>query len=101
MLAGGIRRDNGLNAPLLQGFAQASGIVGTIGKQALRSVASLQQAARPLKIMHVASGDQDGMGTPALVGQRMDLGGLAAARAADGVVEGPPFAPAAERCALI
>jgi hypothetical protein len=36
-----------------------------------------------------------------IVGQRVDLGRTAAARAPDGIAEGPPFAPAAERCALM
>ena len=39
--------------------------------------------------------------TADIIGQRVDFGRLPAARAADGVVEGPPFAPAAERWALM
>ena len=34
------------------------------------------------------------------VDQAMDLGGAAPTRAAYGLEEGPPFAPAADRCAL-
>lgn len=51
--------------------------------------------------MGVARSNQEGKRTADIVGQRVDFGGLAATRAADRVVEGPPFAPAAERCALM
>ncbi len=53
------------------------------------------------QIMDVTRGDQEGAGAADIVRQRMDFGRLPAARAADGVIEGPPFAPAAERWALM
>jgi hypothetical protein len=36
-----------------------------------------------------------------IIGRRVDFRRLSASRATDGVVEGPPFAPAAERWVLI
>jgi hypothetical protein len=49
----------------------------------------------------VAGRDQQYMWAADIVGQRVDFGRLSAARAPDGIVEGPPFAPAAERWALM
>jgi hypothetical protein len=60
-----------------------------------------EQAARSFKIVNVSGRDQQGAWAANLIGQRVDFGRLAAARATDCVVEGPLFAPAAERCALM
>jgi hypothetical protein len=51
-------------------------------------------------IVDVAGAEQEHTGPATLVDQAMDLGGAASARAAYGLEEGPPFAPAADRCAL-
>jgi hypothetical protein len=59
------------------------------------------QAMSADQIVGVARRDQEGQGTAIIVCQRVDFGRLSAARATDGIVEGPPFAPAAERCALM
>ncbi len=56
----------------------------------------------PAKVVHpLPRCGQEGAGAADIVRQRMDFGRLPAARAADGVIEGPPFAPAAERWALM
>ena len=49
----------------------------------------------------VAGGDQERQRPPQIVCQRVDFGRAPAARAADRVMEGPPFAPAAERWTLM
>ncbi len=50
--------------------------------------------------MLVARREQENPRPAKGVAQRMERGRAAAARAADGLLEGPPFPPAAERCAL-
>jgi hypothetical protein len=49
----------------------------------------------------VAGRDQQNMWAANIVGQRVDFRRLSAARATDGIVEGPPFSPTAERWALM
>ena len=51
--------------------------------------------------MGVARRNNECERAPQIICQRMDFGHAPAARAADRVVEGPPFAPAAERSALM
>ena len=101
MLAGRIWRDDGFDPPLREFLAQASGIIGSVGDDALRPKPQGEQAASTVEVVNVSSCDQQGIRSPDLIGQRVDFGGLSPARAADGVVEGPPFAPAAERWALM
>jgi hypothetical protein len=57
----------------------------------------VDQNASTNEIVSVARRNQEGKRTANIVGQRVDLGGLTAAGAANRVIEGPPFAPAAER----
>jgi hypothetical protein len=51
-------------------------------------------------IGNLAAGEQEGDGATVLVGQGVDFGGAAAARAADRLVPLPPFPPEAQRCAF-
>jgi hypothetical protein len=51
--------------------------------------------------MAIAGRDQKGDWAATVLGQHVDFCRATAARAADRVVEVPPFAPAAERCALM
>jgi hypothetical protein len=64
-------------------------------------MADREQAAHSDEVVDIAGRDQQDMRAADLIGQRVDFRRLSAARAADGVVEGPPFAPAAERWALM
>ena len=50
--------------------------------------------------MQVAWSNHEDAWSAGGIGQRVDLGGAAATRSADGLFEDPPFPPAAERCAL-
>lgn len=101
VLAGRIWRDDSLDPPLCEFLAQASGVVGSVGDDTLWSMPHSEQTAGSVEVVDVSSRDQQGIWTPDLIGQRVDFGRLPAARAADGIVEGPPFAPAAERWALM
>jgi len=61
----------------------------------------IEQAGRDRDVVDVAGG-QDEDARPALgVGERMELAGATAPRLAERLLEGPPFPPLAERCALI
>ena len=79
--------------------AQAPGVVGAVGEETGR-VRTAEQTAGTDQVVGVAGREQQGSWTALVVGQRVDFGRSPAARAADGVGEGPPFAPAAERWAL-
>lgn len=101
MLSGGIGRNDGLDASFGQNLAQAASVVGAIGQQGFGQMAGSQQTASAFEVVDVAGSDQQRPRAAAVVGQGVDFRGLPAARTADGVVEGPPFAPAAERWALM
>lgn len=101
MLAGRVWRDDGLDPPPGKHFPQASGIVSAIREEPLGLLSHREQAARSFEVVNVPGRDQQGARTTNLVGQGVNLGRLPATRPADGVIERPPFAPAAERWALM
>jgi len=97
MFAGRIWRDHGLDPALSEFIAQAFGVVGPVSQQAPWTSNHADQNAGTDEIVGIARRNQEGKRTANIVGQRVDFGGLTAAGAADRVIEGPPFAPAAER----
>lgn len=97
MLAGRVWRDDGRDPPRREHFSETPGVIGAIGQKPLGLMSDRQQAARSLEVVDVAGRDQQCTRVADLIGQCVDLGRLSATRAADGVVERPPFAPAAER----
>jgi len=101
MLAGRIWRDDRFDPSLREFLAQAAGVIGPVGENSLGPMAHGEQATHPDEVVDITGRDQQDMGTADIIGQRVDFGRLTAARATDGVVEGPPFAPAAERWALM
>jgi hypothetical protein len=101
MLTGRIRRNDRFDLPLREFLAQAVGIISSVGKHSFGPMAHCEQAAYSDQVVDVAGRDQQNMGAADIIGQCVDFGRLAAARATDGVVEGPPFAPTAERWTLI
>ena len=56
-----------------------------------------EQRPGAVEIVGIAGSQLKGEGPPLIVAEGVDLGRPAAARAPDGMTEGPPFAPAAER----
>ena len=100
MLAGRIWRDHGFDAACGEFVAQALGVIGSIGQQAAWTADHADQIACTDQVVGVARGNQEGQGAADIIGQRVDFGRLPAARASDCIVEGPPFAPVAERWAL-
>jgi hypothetical protein len=101
VFAGRVRRDNWLAAVLGKPFAQGPRVIGAIGEQAAGRAGDGQQIARACQVMRVAGGQDQREGPSPLIGQGVNLGGTTTARAPDAVMEGPPFAPAADRCALM
>ncbi len=100
MLSGRVWRDDGLAAAFGEPVAELGRVIGAIGDQPLRGGDVLEQGGGPDQIVGLAGGHGKGDGPADVVGYGMNLGRPSAARSADGVLEGPPFAPAAERCAL-
>lgn len=100
MLAGRVRRDNRFAAAFDEPVTQLSGVVGSIRQELARRWPELENRARPNQIVRIARGQNEDSGPAELVSQGVDFGGAPAAGGSDGVVEGPPFAPPAERCAL-
>ena len=101
MLAGWIWRDDRSDPSLREFLAQAVGVIGPVSENSLGAMAHGKQATGSGEVVDVAGRDQQDMGATDIIGQRVYFGRLPAARATDGVVEGPPFAPAAERWALM
>ena len=77
------------------------GVVGPIRDQAPDGQALLEQAGGHGDVVDVARTELQDARAALGVGQRVELGRPAAARAADRLREGPPFAPPAERWALM
>ena len=100
MLARRIGRYDGLAAVLGQPISELAGVVGPVGDQLARQWGTLQKAPGAGQIMSVARRDGEGNRAAMVVGYGVNFGRPSAARAPDGMGEGPPFAPAAERCAL-
>ena len=101
MLAGRIWWNDRFYPSLRELQAETVGIIGPVGEKRLGPMAHCEQATHSDEVVDVACRDQQHMWAANIIGQRVDFRGLSAARAADGVVEGPPFAPAAERWALM
>src|SRR5688572_29660346 len=101
MLAGWVGRDHGLYAVLCQPTAEAVGIISSIGQEPSRRRNGRQQIACGGQVVAIARRDQESNRATSILGQRVDFCGAPAARAADRLLEVPPFAPAAERWALM
>jgi len=77
------------------------GVIGAIGHQPADRSGAVEKAGSDRDVVDVA-GSQDEDARPALgVGERVELARAAAPGLAERLLEGPPFPPAAERCALI
>ena len=76
------------------------GVVAFVSQELLEGACGLDQGVGHADVVDVSGAEQQHPGPAALVDQAMDLGGAAPTRAAYGLEEAPPFAPAADRCAL-
>jgi hypothetical protein len=99
--ARGCRRDDGLGALFGEQVAQVVCVVGFVGEKAPDRAGTFDQLGCDGDVVDIA-GRQNEDARPAFcVRERMELAGLAAARFAERLLEGPPFPPLAERCALM
>lgn len=101
-LAAAGRRDHDLGVLPRDGGADRVAVVTAIGDQPVEATAGgPDQCRRHRHVAGVAGRDKQHAGAPNGVGQPMNFADAPAARGADVLREGPPFAPAAERCTLM
>lgn len=100
MLAVRLWGDDDLAATLGEPVTQGAGIVGAVGDELLGRSGDGQQVSCSVQIADVAGSEDKGERAAELIGQRVNLGGTSTARTPDRMSAGPPFAPAAERCAF-
>jgi hypothetical protein len=93
-------RDDSFNAALLEDSSEAVGVVGLVGDQSFDWAGGRQQVFRHHDVMDIAWGNQQNPGPADGVGEGVDRRRASAARASYAFRKGPPFPPAAERCAL-
>jgi hypothetical protein len=97
---GWVVRDDGDSPALFEEATQPIAVVSGVGGQAGARRNSADQRCRHPDIAQIAGRHFDGDGASAFVNNGVDFRRAAAARAADRLRLGPPFPPAAERCAL-
>ena len=101
MLARRVRRDHRLASPCCQPVAQPFGIIGAVCDEPARCWNDRQQHLGTSQVVGLSGRDGERHGPAGLVGYGVNLSRPSAARSSDGLDEVPPFAPAAERCALM
>jgi hypothetical protein len=100
-LRGWVIGDDGLGAALDQELPQRVAIGGGVSGAQARRRQRVEQGASDGCIAALTGGYFEREGTAAAIDNSMDFCRSPAARAADRLVVGPPFPPAAERCALV
>nr|WP_237718411.1 hypothetical protein [Rhodovulum sp. PH10] len=83
--------------PLGEQAAEAVGVVGLVRDEAGDRPDPGDQRRRERDVVDVAGREQQNERPTAVIGQGVDFRRPPAARAADRLLEGPPFPPAAER----
>jgi hypothetical protein len=77
------------------------GVISAVSQESSERPDPIEQACRDRDVVDIAGG-QDERARPAFaVGECVELAGAAASRLAERLLEGPPFPPLAERCALM
>ena len=80
--------------------SQLAGVVSAVGQELARRRHNPEQRRSSDEVMGVPGRQNQGSGPAQVVGQGVNLRRPTAPGGSDGVVEGPPFAPAAERWAF-
>ena len=101
MFPGWVWRDDGFCTARGEPIAEFAGVIGAVRQQATAGPADCQERARADQIVRIARRQDEGDRAACIVGQGVDFRRPSAARGANGVMMSPPFAPAAERCALM
>ena len=81
-------------------MAQLVGVVGLVGEESPDRAGEPEQLGRHGHIMLIARREQQDARPSVGVGQGVERRRATAARAPNCLLEGPPFPPPAERCAL-
>ena len=101
MLAGWVWRNDRLAAPFGQPVPQLCGVIGPVGQEPFRGRDALEKHGRADQIVRLPWRDRKRDGAAQRIGYGVNFSRPSAARSTDCVFEVPPFAPAAERCALM
>ena len=101
MLACWVWRDDGFTAPLGQPIPKLSGVIGAVSNKPSWYGYAFKQRGGPRQIVGLPRRHNKRQGPTDIVGYGVNFSRPSAARSADGLLKGPPFAPAAERCALM
>lgn len=100
MLAGRVWRNDRFTAALDEPVPQLAGVISAVSQKLARRGSQLEQSGGSHQVVRVARRQGQRPGSAQIIGQCVDFRRPAAAGGSDSVVEGPPFAPPAERCAL-
>lgn len=100
-LAADAARNDRNDAVAAQVCPNGIGVIALVSQQVARALDPVEQGCCCGAVGNVASAQFEGEGPAYGVGERVDLGGLAAARRTNRLTPRPPFPPWAERCALI
>ena len=100
MLAGRIGRNDSLTAPFGQPVPELARIIGPVGDQLPGCGNAPEERRHADEIVGLPRCEGEGQRPSEVIGYGVNFGRPSAARSADGMLEVPPFAPAAERCAL-
>lgn len=95
------RRDDGRRAAFGKQVAQMVRVVGFVRDEVPNRAGALDQLCCDGDVMGIASGQDEDARPAFAVRERVELAGASAARCSERLLEGPPFPPAADRCALI
>jgi hypothetical protein len=100
VLTGRIGRDHGLRTVHGQPVSELPRVISPISKEISWRWDEPQNLCGSDEIVGVSGRDDEAARTPLVVRQGVDFCRAPAARGSNGLDEGPPFAPAADRCAL-
>jgi len=92
--------DDWRGPPVDEECPEGLGVIGGIGEQSFRWRKSFDQSRRRLDVMAVAAGQFKGDDPAVAVNDSVDFGRSTAPALANGLLQGPPFPPAAQRWAF-
>jgi hypothetical protein len=95
------RRDDSLGALSGEPSAQVIGVISAVGDEAPDRSVTVEKACRDGDVVDVSGRQDEDARAAFAIGERVELARPPAARGAERLLEGPPFPPAADRCALM